>query len=120
LTHINTLKREARSYNAAQKEAPMANKATISSVQNELLDVYEQASRAWLTRMKSEVDLWSDLATRLTATHSIPEAMSTYQQCMTHRMQMAADDGRRLYEDCQKISQKITDSLSHGLPTASS
>jgi hypothetical protein len=27
------------------------------NVQKELLDVYEQASRAWVARVKSEVDL---------------------------------------------------------------
>ena len=54
----------------------MANKPTMSPAQNELLDVYEQVSRAWLARMKSEVDLWSELATKLAATHSVPEAMT--------------------------------------------
>jgi len=88
--------------------------------QNELVDAYEQAGRAWLARVKSEVDLWSELTAKLTATDSIPEAMTAYQQCVTHRMQMAAEDGRRLYEDCQKITHKITESLSHGLPTTSS
>ena len=84
------------------------------------MDAYEQAGRAWLARVKSEVDLWSELTAKLTATDSIPEAMTAYQQCVTHRMQMAAEDGRRLYEDCQKITHKITESLSHGLPTTSS
>jgi hypothetical protein len=97
----------------------MANKPTMPNVQNELVDAYEQASRAWLARVKSEVDLWSELAAKLSSAHSIPEAMTAYQQCVTHRMQMAAEDGRRLYDDCQKITHKITDSLSHGLPTTS-
>ncbi len=98
----------------------MANKATISNIQNELVDAYEQAGRAWHERVKSEVDFWSELGAKLTATHSLPEAMSAYQQCMTHRMQMAAEDGRRWYEDCQKLTHKLTESLSHALPTASS
>jgi len=34
-------------------------------------------------------------------------------------MQMAAEDGRRLYDDCQKITQTITRSLSNGWPAAS-
>jgi hypothetical protein len=98
----------------------MANKPGMSNVQNELLDGYEQASRAWLARLQSEVDLWSNLANKLTTTHSVPEAMSVYQQCLAQRMQMAAEDGRRLYEDYQKMAHKITDSLPHGLPTATS
>jgi hypothetical protein len=98
----------------------MMSKSTIPNLQKEIVDVYEQASRAWLVRVKSEVDLWSDLAGKLTASHSFPEAMNAYQQCLTNRMQMAAEDGRRLYEDCQKITYKITDSLSHQLPTPNS
>jgi len=90
------------------------------AMQKDLLDAYEQASRAWLARVKSEVDLWSDLATKLTATRSAPEALEAYQKCAAQRMQMAAEDGRRMTEDCQKVMQKITGSLSNGWPKASS
>jgi hypothetical protein len=91
------------------------------NMQKELLDVYEQASRAWLARVKSEVDLWSDLATKLSATRTMPEALESYQKFMTRRMQMAAQDGRQLVEDCQKITQKMTRSLSgNGWPTTTS
>ena|SRR6516165_8635754 len=92
----------------------------MAGMQRELLDAYEQASRAWLARVKSEVDLWSGLANRLTATRSAPEALQAYQECVTQRMQMAADDGRRLFEECQKVSQKVTGALSNGWPKASS
>jgi hypothetical protein len=98
----------------------MAHKPMMPNVQKELLDAYEQINRAWLARVKTEVDLWSGLATKLTAAHSIPEAMTAYQDCVTQRLQMAAEDGRRLYDDCQKVTHKITDSLSHGLQTISS
>jgi signal transduction histidine kinase len=86
-------------------------------MQKELLDAYEQASRAWLARVKSEVDLWSELATKLTGTHSTSEAMGAYQECVAKRMQMAAEDGRRLSDDCQKVMQMITRSMSNGWPT---
>ena len=89
------------------------------SMQKELLDAYDQSSRAWLSRVKSEVDLWSDLAKKLSATQSVPDAVGAYQQCVAQRMQMAAEDGRRLYDDCQKITQTITRSLSNGRPAAS-
>jgi hypothetical protein len=88
-------------------------------MQKELLDAYEQASRAWLARVRSEVDLWTELAAKLTATRSLPEAVGTYQECMTQRMQMAADDGRRMSEECQKFMQKFTRPLSNGWPTGS-
>jgi hypothetical protein len=88
-------------------------------LQKELLDAYEQASRAWLARVKSQVDLWSKLAAKLAATRSAPEAVSAYQECVTRWMQMAAEDGRRFSDDCQKVMQTITGSLSNGRPIAS-
>src|SRR5262245_30310763 len=92
----------------------------MMGMQKELLETYEQASQAWLARVKSEVELWSELATKLAATRSPSEAMQTYQQCVTQRMQMAADDGRRLSEDCQKIMNKLGHSLSNGWPKGGS
>jgi|SRR5215475_183424 len=89
-------------------------------MQKDVIDAYEQASRAWLARVKSEVDLWSELATKLAGTRSVPEALEAYQKCAAERMQMAAEDGRRMTDDCQKIMQKITGSLSNGWPKASS
>ena len=37
---------------------------TVLNLQKELLDAYEEASRAWLSRVKSEVELWSNLASQ--------------------------------------------------------
>jgi hypothetical protein len=96
-----------------------APKAALD-LQKELLEAYEQASKAWLARVQSEVQLWSDMATRISATKSAPEAIEVYRQCVAQRMQMAADDGHRLMEDAQKITQKITRSLSNGWPSGSS
>jgi len=77
------------------------------NLQKELLEAYEEASRSWLARVKSEVDLWSKLAQSLTESRSAPEVLQVYQQCVAQRMQMAAEDGRRLSEECQKIMSKV-------------
>jgi hypothetical protein len=69
--------------------------------------------------VQSEIALWSDLASKLSATHTVPEALETYTKCVSQRMQMAADDGRRLVDESQQITQKITKSLGAGWPTAS-
>lgn len=42
----------------------------VLNLQKELLDTYEEASRAWLSRVKSEVELWSNLASKLTELRS--------------------------------------------------
>jgi hypothetical protein len=89
------------------------------ALQKALLESYEQASRAWLARVQSEVSLWSDLANKLSATRSVPEALEAYSKCVSQRMQMAADDGRRLADESQETAQKIGKSLGNGWPTAS-
>jgi len=89
-----------------------------TALQKAILESYEQASRAWLTRMQSEIALWSDLANKLSTTHTVPEALETYTKCVSQRMQMAADDGRRLFDESQQITQKIAKSLGSGSPAA--
>ena len=78
---------------------------------------YEQANHAWLARMRSEMQFWSDLTAKLAATRSVPEALEACQKGATERTQMAAEDGRRLTEDYQKIMQKFSGSLFTGWPT---
>jgi len=88
-------------------------------MQKQLLETCEQASRAWLARVQSEIELWSDLADKLAATRSIPDAMGAYQASVAQRLQMAAEDGRRLSAECQEIMGKVSRSLSKGWPTGS-
>ena len=89
-------------------------------IQKDVLEAYEEASRAWLARVQSEVELWTQLAAKVTTTRSIPEALSAYQESVAQRMQMAAEDGKRLSDDCQQIMAKISGSLTKGWPTGSS
>ncbi len=89
-----------------------ATSPAMLNLQREVLDAYEQASRAWLARVQSEVDLWSGLAAKLSSTRSVPEALEAYQKFVTQRMQMAAEDGQRLFDECRKISSGINRSLS--------
>lgn len=83
-------------------------------VQKELLDAYQEASKAWVGRVQSELKFWSELAGKLAASRSVPEGMETCSESIAHRLEMAADDGRRLFEDGQKMVASITRSLSNG------
>ena len=87
------------------------------TLQKELFEAYAQASRAWLIRVRSEAALWSELATKLTATRSIPEILEAYAKCVSQQMKMTAEDGQHLFNDCQEITQKITKSLANELPS---
>ena len=91
----------------------------LSGLQKELLGSYEQASRAWLDRVKSEVDLWTGLAAKLTGTRSVPEALAAYQECVAQRMQMATEDGQRLLEQCQATMNNMSRMLPNGGRTGS-
>jgi hypothetical protein len=97
----------------------MGQTEAMLGTHKELLDAYEQTSRAWLDRVKSEVELWSALATKLAGARSAPEALELYQKCLAQRMQMAAEDWRRLSDDCQKVMQTITQFPTDGRPIAS-
>jgi hypothetical protein len=66
--------------------------ATALNLQKAILESCEHASRAWIDRVQSEMSLWSDFASKMSATKSIPEAFETYTKCVSQRMQMAADD----------------------------
>jgi len=96
-------------FGEAQAEATLA-------MQKELIDTYEEISRAWLARLKSEADLWSELVTKMSSVRSLPDALGAYQQCVAQRMQLVADDGRRLVEDSQKIMSTITRAMPNGWP----
>jgi hypothetical protein len=89
------------------------------ALQKALMESYEQFSRVWLARMQSEIKLWSDLANKLSTTHTVPEVFESCSKSVSERMQMAAEDGRRLFDESQQMTQKIAKSLGNGWPTGS-
>jgi hypothetical protein len=48
---------------------------------------------------QSELALWSDLAKKLVATRSVPEALEAYGECVSAQMKMTAEDGQHLFND---------------------
>ena len=99
-------------FNLGQERAEAA-----TALQKELFDTYEQASRAWLARVQSEVALWSDLATRLKTTRNFSEGLEAYTKCVSQQMQMTAEDGKRLLAECQQITQRNSKSMVNGRTT---
>ena len=86
----------------------------VLALQKELLETYEQSSRDWLARVQTEAALWSDLAKKLVATRSVPEALEAYGECLSAQMKMTAEDGQHLFNDWQQVTQKVTKSLGNG------
>lgn len=82
-----------------------------ATLQREILEGCEQLNRAWLARMQSEIALWSELASDLTSTRSFPEIFETYSKWASRQMQMTVEDGQRLFNGYQNMSQRVTRSL---------
>jgi hypothetical protein len=56
------------------------------TMHRQLLDEYERAGQAWLSRAKSEVDFWSELTTRVASSHSVPDGLAAYRDGISQRM----------------------------------
>ena len=94
---------------AQNSTVELANEGTeaMLRLQKELLELYDQASRDWLAQLTSEAELWSGLATKLAGTRSVPDAIKSYQEWISQRVEMAAADAQRLSDECGTIMQKI-------------
>lgn len=87
--------------------------------QKELVGAYEQASQAWVDRVKSEVDSWSQLTSKLSGSRSPAETAGAYQEWIGDHLKMTMEDGRRLSDHCQSFIQKMSRSFGNGRPPAS-
>ena len=82
-----------------------------SAIQKELLEDWRQAGRYWLDRMPSEMALWGELGSKLATTRPALEAFDAYSECVAQQMKITAEDGQRLLQDFQYMTQKVTLSL---------
>lgn len=91
----------------ANNDGTTKTSEAAADLQKELLEAYEEASRAWLARAQSEIALWSQLSAKLASTRSVPEALQAFTEATSQRMKMTAEDGQRLMDDYQRITQKL-------------
>ncbi len=63
------------------------------NTQKELVEKFQEMNRQWFDRAQAEANLASELASKLTATRSIPDAMAAYQEWANRRFEMMAEDG---------------------------
>ena len=73
------------------------------NVQKELLQELQETNQYWADRGKAETDFAADFVTKLPALRSVPESRQAYQDWFRQRMEMAADDGKHLLSDSQKL-----------------
>jgi hypothetical protein len=85
----------------------------LIAMQTELFEKLQEMNRNWIERMQSEAALASEFATRLTAARSIPETTTVCQDWAKRRMEMSAEDAKRLVADGQKVLQTGTQMLTN-------
>ena len=76
---------------------------TLTELQKQWLDTFDQLSREQLARVKQETELASELAGKVTSASSMPDVMSAYQDWLSKRMALFAEDGRKLLQTSQRI-----------------
>jgi Phasin protein len=87
---------------------------TFAQGQSELAKKVGEINRFWSDRGQSEAGLASELASKLTAAHSLPEAMSAWQEWSRQRMERMAEDGKHLLTDVQEVMKTSARLLSNG------
>lgn len=107
----------------AQKEpAAMAAEQvnTMAETQREFFGAVTKMNQRWLERANAEAKLATDLGGKLAAARTVPDAVEAYQQWMTDRSRILADDSRQFVADCQTLMQEASRLIPKGWPVASS
>ena len=74
----------------------------------------QETNRQCFDRVQAEANLASELVTKLTAARSIPEAMTAYQEWGSRRLEMVAEDTKRLMDHTHKFIQMSAQLLANG------
>jgi len=87
---------------------------TLMEVQKELLGTFEQINRERLGRAQQETELAATFAGKMTSARSIPDVMTAYQEWAAKRMEMFAEDSRKLFDDSHKVFNATMKVLTNG------
>lgn len=69
----------------------------------EFFNTLQEMSRDWMARATAEVELSLKLCKKLTAAHSVPDAVAAYQEWLNDEMGARAEDARLLMSNGQKF-----------------
>ena len=85
---------------------------------SEFFNALQEMSRDWMGRATAEVELSLKLSKKLTDAHSVPDAITAYQEWLSEEMNARAEDARLLMSNGQKIidasSRLLSDSWTSG------
>jgi hypothetical protein len=75
----------------------------LFDAQSKLVDTLPALSRDWMSCAQAERELSSELMTKLSAARTLPESARAYQEWLSRRIDMFADETRMLLADTQKL-----------------
>lgn len=77
-------------------------------IQTDLLTEVQEISRHWMERAQTEATLAAEFFSKVTATKSVPEAMSLCHDWAGQRMKLAAEDASYALEASRKLAEVST------------
>jgi len=86
---------------------------------SEFFHALQEMSRDWVGRATAEVELSLKLSKKLTDAHSVPDAITAYQEWLSDEMNARAEDARLFMSNGQKIMDASSRLLSSS-PTSGS
>jgi hypothetical protein len=86
---------------------------------SEFFNALQEMSRDWMGRATAEVELGLKLSKKLTAAHSVPDALAAYQEWLSDEMSARAEDARLLMSNGQKIMDASSRLLSNNWTSGS-
>ena len=87
----------------------------MADMQREFCEQIERTNRDLIARMDLERSLASDLLGRLSSAHALPDIATAYQTWLTRRMELLAEDSKRLLAASQEFMKLTTQFWSSGV-----
>jgi Phasin protein len=99
-------------------EAEIKNGSASFQAQGEIFKTLQEISREWMARTTAEVELGLKLSQKLTAVHSVPDAIAAYQEWFGKVMGARVEEARRLMSIGQTLMDASSRLLSNGWMSA--
>jgi hypothetical protein len=86
----------------------------MATDERDIIALLSAANHRWVGRAAAELNLLAALGMAVTRAQSVPDAMQAYQDLVTERLEMVAEDGRRLVEDGEMLARAVARSMTPG------
>ncbi len=108
----------SKSARAGSKETESKTGNASFQIQGEFFNALQDMSRDWMARATAEVELGLKLSKKLSAAHSVPDAIAAYQEWLSEEVGARAEDARWLMSNGQKFMDTSARVLSNGWTSA--